>query len=128
LLSHSLSRTKAILFCNIVPRENGLCTSERIRRPFAACRLMHWREPSWDPRLPAGAQELRFSEQKTMTIAAKVAALLTQLRRQDLEALSPFERQRFADLCHFVGNLAARQPHPLLPDGLANREVRRGTG
>jgi hypothetical protein len=128
LLLHSLYRTKAILFCNIVPRENSLCTSEGIRRPFAALSADALARAFLEPRRPAGVQELRFSEHETMTIAAKVSALLTQLRRQDLEALSPFERQRFADLCHFVGNLAARQSHPLLPAGLADREVRRGTG
>lgn len=41
-----------------------------------------------------------------MTIAAKVAALLTEIRRQDVEELPPAERQRFAGLCRYVAALA----------------------
>jgi hypothetical protein len=41
-----------------------------------------------------------------MTIATKVAALLDAIRRQDVEALSPAERQRFASLCRYVAALA----------------------
>ena len=47
-----------------------------------------------------------------MTIAAKVASLLTTIRRQDLEVLSPAERQRFASLCRYVGGLAEASPPP----------------
>ncbi len=41
-----------------------------------------------------------------MTIAAKVASLLTEIRRQDVEELSPVERQRFASLCRYVAAFA----------------------
>lgn len=47
-----------------------------------------------------------------MTIAAKVAALLTAIRRQDVEKLSPAERQRFASLCRHVAALAEQPPPP----------------
>jgi hypothetical protein len=50
-----------------------------------------------------------------MTIATKVAALLTEIRRQDVEALSPVERQRFASLCRFIAGIAERQPSPPRP-------------
>ncbi len=47
-----------------------------------------------------------------MTIASKVAALLDTIRRQDLEALPPVERRRFADLCRYVAGLAEPQDEP----------------
>ncbi len=47
-----------------------------------------------------------------MTIAAKVAALLTEIRRQDVEQLSPVERQRFASRCRYLAALAEPSPVP----------------
>jgi hypothetical protein len=47
-----------------------------------------------------------------MTIARKVAALLGTIRRQDVEALPPVERRRFADLCRYVARLAEAQATP----------------
>jgi hypothetical protein len=47
-----------------------------------------------------------------MTIATKVAALLVTIRRQDVEALTPVERRRFADLCRYVARLAEPQSAP----------------
>jgi hypothetical protein len=47
-----------------------------------------------------------------MTIATKVAALLTALRRQDVEALPPAERHRLADLCRYVAALAEPPAKP----------------
>lgn len=44
-----------------------------------------------------------------MSIATKVAAMLAAVRRQDLEGLSPAERQRFANLCRYVASLADPQ-------------------
>jgi hypothetical protein len=41
-----------------------------------------------------------------MSIATKVAALLVAVRRQDVEELSPVERQRLANLCRYVASLA----------------------
>jgi hypothetical protein len=41
-----------------------------------------------------------------MSIATKVAALLVAVRRQDVEELSPAERQRLANLCRYVASLA----------------------
>jgi hypothetical protein len=41
-----------------------------------------------------------------MSIATKVAALLVAVRRQDIEKLSPAERQRLANLCRYVASLA----------------------
>jgi hypothetical protein len=47
-----------------------------------------------------------------MTIAANVAALLGAIRRQDVEDLSPAERQRFANLCRHVAGFAERPSPP----------------
>jgi hypothetical protein len=47
-----------------------------------------------------------------MTLVAKVAALLTAIRRQDVEDLSPTERQRFAAICRRVAELAELRPAP----------------
>jgi hypothetical protein len=41
-----------------------------------------------------------------MTLATKVAALLTAISRQDVEELSPSDRQRLASLCRHVAALA----------------------
>ena len=41
-----------------------------------------------------------------MTIAAKIAALLPVVRRQDIEELPPFERRRLADLCRHIASIA----------------------
>jgi hypothetical protein len=41
-----------------------------------------------------------------MTTATKVVALLDAIRMQDVEALPPVERRRFADLCRRVARLA----------------------
>jgi hypothetical protein len=41
-----------------------------------------------------------------MTLATKVAALLTMVRTQDMEELPPAERQRLAALCRHVAELA----------------------
>lgn len=41
-----------------------------------------------------------------MSIATKVAALLVAVRRQDVEEMSPAERQRLANLCRYVASLA----------------------
>jgi hypothetical protein len=45
-----------------------------------------------------------------MTLAAKVDALLSAIRRQDLEGLSPAERQRLASLCRYVADIAEPPP------------------
>jgi hypothetical protein len=47
-----------------------------------------------------------------MTLATKVAALLTIVRRQDVEELSPAERQRFAALCCHIAKFAEPPPSP----------------
>lgn len=47
-----------------------------------------------------------------MTLATKVAALLTAIRRQDVEQLSPAERERLASLCRHVAALAESPPSP----------------
>jgi hypothetical protein len=47
-----------------------------------------------------------------MTLATEVSALLAMVRRQDVEELSPAERQRFAALCRHVAAFAERPPSP----------------
>ena len=44
-----------------------------------------------------------------MSIATKVAALLVAVRRQDVEDLSPAERQQASNLCRYVAALAEPQ-------------------
>jgi hypothetical protein len=44
-----------------------------------------------------------------MSIATKVAALLVAVRRQDIDELSPAERERLANLCRYVASLAEPQ-------------------
>jgi hypothetical protein len=44
-----------------------------------------------------------------MSIATKVAALLVAVRRQDVEELSPAERQRLASLCRHIAAIADSQ-------------------
>jgi hypothetical protein len=44
-----------------------------------------------------------------MSIATKVAALLVAVRKQDIEDLTPAERQRLANLCRYVASLAEPQ-------------------
>jgi hypothetical protein len=44
-----------------------------------------------------------------MSIATKVAALLVAVRRQDVEKLSPAERERLASLCRHVAAMAEPQ-------------------
>lgn len=50
-----------------------------------------------------------------MSIATKVAALLVAVRRQDIEELSPAERQRLANLCRYVASLAEPQAQVSVP-------------
>src|SRR5688572_1705629 len=51
-----------------------------------------------------------LGEARDMTIVTKVAALLVAVRRQDIERLSPAERQRLADLCRHVAAMAEPPP------------------
>jgi hypothetical protein len=64
------------------------------------------------------------SEGRDMTIAAKVAVLLTEIRKQDVEALSPVERQRFANLCRYVAAFA--EPPPPAPEPGVLGELKTG--
>jgi hypothetical protein len=41
-----------------------------------------------------------------MSIAAKIAALFNALTREELDAMAPAERRRFADLCRHWADLA----------------------
>jgi hypothetical protein len=61
-----------------------------------------------------------------MTIAAKVVALLTAVRRQDVDELSPAERQRFANLCRYVAALAEPPPPPPRSGVLCELKAGRG--
>src|SRR5690606_35321407 len=60
-----------------------------------------------------GIREPLAQERSDMTIATKVAALLTVIRRQDVEELPPAEKQRLASLCRYVADLVEPQPPPL---------------
>lgn len=42
-----------------------------------------------------------------MPVATKAAALLSALRRADIEALSPAQRERLAQICRYVADMAA---------------------
>jgi hypothetical protein len=45
-----------------------------------------------------------------MPIAEKIAALFTVLTREEVDALSPVERRRFADLCRHWADFAEIRP------------------
>jgi hypothetical protein len=60
-----------------------------------------------------------------MTLANKIAALLTAIRRQDVEVLSPAERQRLASLCRYVAALAESLPPPVKSDTVYDFSVGR---
>jgi hypothetical protein len=47
-----------------------------------------------------------------MSLATKVHALLTSLSPADIQALSPFERRRLADLCRHVAEMAEHSSLP----------------
>lgn len=47
-----------------------------------------------------------------MSLARHIAALMESLIPDDLDALPPAERRRFADACRHVAKLAERQPQP----------------
>jgi hypothetical protein len=47
-----------------------------------------------------------------MSVIGKTLALLDALTPADVQALSPFERRRFADLCKHLADLAERPDPP----------------
>jgi hypothetical protein len=47
-----------------------------------------------------------------MCIADKITALFHVLTREELAAMPPFERRRFADLCRHWADLADRHQRP----------------
>jgi hypothetical protein len=53
-----------------------------------------------------------LGERRDLTTATKVAALLDAIRTQDVAALPPMERRRFADLCRRVARLAEPESTP----------------
>jgi hypothetical protein len=47
-----------------------------------------------------------------MSVADKAAAVLTAVRREDVNAMSPAARQRLADLCRHVAGMAEPRTVP----------------
>jgi diphthamide synthase subunit DPH2 len=47
-----------------------------------------------------------------MPVADKIAALMESLRQEDVEAMAPARRERFAFLCSRWANVARVRPEP----------------
>lgn len=61
-----------------------------------------------------------------MSVADKIAALFHVLTREEVDAMPPAERRRFADLCRHWANFADIQPHRAVPKTGVLAELKRG--
>jgi hypothetical protein len=61
-----------------------------------------------------------------MSIADKIAALFCVLTREEVDAMPPAERRRFADLCRHWANFADIRPRPSGPRSGVLADLRRG--
>jgi hypothetical protein len=50
-----------------------------------------------------------------MSVAGKITALFNALTREEVDAMPPIERRRFADLCRHWADLADRRPRTSEP-------------
>jgi hypothetical protein len=61
-----------------------------------------------------------------MSVAEKIAALFNALSREEVDALSPVERRRFADLCRHWADFAEIRPRAHAPQSGVLEDLRRG--
>jgi hypothetical protein len=61
-----------------------------------------------------------------MSVADKIAALFCVLTREEVDAMPPAERRRFADLCRHWANFADIRPQHRGPNTGVLAELRRG--
>ena len=62
--------------------------------------------------------EQRHGGEPTMNLAQKIEALMVMLTRKHLGELAPAQRQRFAERCLYVANLAAPEEKPVQSCGI----------
>jgi hypothetical protein len=61
-----------------------------------------------------------------MSVAQKIAALFHVLTREEVDAMPPAERRRFADLCRHWANFADIRPRQAVPRSGVLADLRRG--
>jgi hypothetical protein len=61
-----------------------------------------------------------------MSVALKIAALFNVLTREEVDALPPAERRRFADLCRHWADFADIRPRPAAPRTGVLADLKRG--
>jgi hypothetical protein len=61
-----------------------------------------------------------------MSVAAKIAALFNALTREEVDAMPPVERRRFADLCRHWADFAEIRPREVGPQSGVLADLRRG--
>jgi hypothetical protein len=61
-----------------------------------------------------------------MSVAAKIAALFHALTREEVDALPPVERRRFADLCRHWADFAEIRPRALDSQSGVLADLKRG--
>jgi hypothetical protein len=61
-----------------------------------------------------------------MSVAHKIAALLNVLTREEVDAMPPAERRRFADLCRHWADFADIRPRPAVPRSGVLADLKRG--
>jgi len=62
-----------------------------------------------------------------MSVADKIAALFHALTREEVDALPPAERRRFADLCRHWADFADIRPRERASQSGVLADLRRGT-
>jgi hypothetical protein len=61
-----------------------------------------------------------------MSVADKIAALFNVLTREEVDAMPPAERRRFADLCRHWAHFADIRPRPSVPRSGVLADLKRG--
>jgi hypothetical protein len=61
-----------------------------------------------------------------MSVAHKIAALFIALTREEVDAMPPAERRRFADLCRHWADFADIRPRPTVPTSGVLADLKRG--
>jgi hypothetical protein len=61
-----------------------------------------------------------------MSLAHKIAALFNALTREEVDAMPPAERRRFAELCRHWADFADIRPRPDAPRSGVLADLKRG--